>query len=269
VTSSWFLIPHWTTMHGQPHINVGVVLSVLKCFNWKLYRCICWLIAEVTSHCIMSLYIKIPSLCNEIAYFIQSITFFFSLRTTACSIQLQFPLFLLSISLAWIFFSLSSLYVLRFLILLYALTTFLAFLFTSFFFYLLPYFCHSLCNITHVIKFLFFHYVELILQTLNYIWAQLPNYILQYNCLQYKVINFIWNWNNNINWILIVDIAATQLHLTLYIKHMRKWNILFEISKRKANWIRHILCRNCLLQQVIEGKIKGGMEVKYINDSGL
>jgi hypothetical protein len=38
-------------------------------------------------------------------------------------------------------------------------------------------------------------------------------------------------------------------------------NILHEISKRKANWIGHILCRNCLLQQVIEGKIKGGMEV--------
>jgi hypothetical protein len=39
-------------------------------------------------------------------------------------------------------------------------------------------------------------------------------------------------------------------------------NILHEISKRKANWIGHILCRNCLLQQVIERKIKGGIEVK-------
>jgi hypothetical protein len=38
-------------------------------------------------------------------------------------------------------------------------------------------------------------------------------------------------------------------------------NILHEISKRKANWIGHILCRNCLLQQVIERKIKGGREV--------
>jgi hypothetical protein len=38
-------------------------------------------------------------------------------------------------------------------------------------------------------------------------------------------------------------------------------NILHEISKRKANWIGHILHRNCLLQQVIEGKIKGGIEV--------
>jgi hypothetical protein len=39
-------------------------------------------------------------------------------------------------------------------------------------------------------------------------------------------------------------------------------NILHEISKRKANWIGHILRRNCLLQQVIEGKLKGGIEVK-------
>ena len=30
----------------------------------------------------------------------------------------------------------------------------------------------------------------------------------------------------------------------------------------KANWIGHILRRNCLLQQVIEGKIKGQIEVK-------
>ena len=38
-------------------------------------------------------------------------------------------------------------------------------------------------------------------------------------------------------------------------------NILHEIRKRKANWVGHILRRNCLLQQVIEGKIKGGIEV--------
>ena len=36
-------------------------------------------------------------------------------------------------------------------------------------------------------------------------------------------------------------------------------NILHEIRKQKANSIGHILRRNCLLQQVIEGKIKGGV----------
>ena len=38
-------------------------------------------------------------------------------------------------------------------------------------------------------------------------------------------------------------------------------NIVHEIRKRKANWIGHILSRNCLLQHVIEGKIKGQIEV--------
>jgi hypothetical protein len=34
-----------------------------------------------------------------------------------------------------------------------------------------------------------------------------------------------------------------------------------EIRKWKANWNGHILRRNCLLQRVAEGKIKGGIEV--------
>jgi hypothetical protein len=35
----------------------------------------------------------------------------------------------------------------------------------------------------------------------------------------------------------------------------------YEIKKRKANWIGHILRRNCLLKEVTEGKIKGRIEV--------
>jgi hypothetical protein len=38
-------------------------------------------------------------------------------------------------------------------------------------------------------------------------------------------------------------------------------NFIYEIRKRKANWIGHILRRNCHVKQVIEGKIKGEMEV--------
>jgi hypothetical protein len=54
-------------------------------------------------------------------------------------------------------------------------------------------------------------------------------------------------------------------------------NILHEIRKRKANLIGHILRRNCLLKEVIEGKIKGRIEVtgrrgrrrkKLLNDLG-
>jgi hypothetical protein len=48
--------------------------------------------------------------------------------------------------------------------------------------------------------------------------------------------------------------------LLLRVKEQR--NILHEISKRKANWIGHILCRNCLMRQVIEEKIQGGIEVR-------
>jgi hypothetical protein len=39
-------------------------------------------------------------------------------------------------------------------------------------------------------------------------------------------------------------------------------SILHEIRKLKANWIGHILRRNCLLKQVIEEMIKGEMKVK-------
>jgi len=45
----------------------------------------------------------------------------------------------------------------------------------------------------------------------------------------------------------------------LRVKEQR--NILHEICKWKANWIGHILRRNCLLQRVIEGKIQGEIEV--------
>ena len=38
-------------------------------------------------------------------------------------------------------------------------------------------------------------------------------------------------------------------------------NILHEIRKRKANWIGYSLRRNCLVKQIIEGKIKGQIEV--------
>jgi hypothetical protein len=47
--------------------------------------------------------------------------------------------------------------------------------------------------------------------------------------------------------------------LLLRVKEHR--NILHKISRRKANWIGHILRRNCLLRQVIEGKIKERIEV--------
>jgi hypothetical protein len=40
-----------------------------------------------------------------------------------------------------------------------------------------------------------------------------------------------------------------------------KRNIIHEIRKRKADWIGHILRRNCLIKQVIEGNITEQIEV--------
>jgi hypothetical protein len=66
----------------------------------------------------------------------------------------------------------------------------------------------------------------------------------------------MWCWRRmEISW---TDHMRNE-EVLLRVKGQR--NILHEISKRKANWIGYILCRNCLLQQVIEGKIKGGIEV--------
>jgi hypothetical protein len=39
-------------------------------------------------------------------------------------------------------------------------------------------------------------------------------------------------------------------------------NILHTIKRRKANWIGHILRKNCLIKHAIEGKIKEGIKVK-------
>jgi hypothetical protein len=38
-------------------------------------------------------------------------------------------------------------------------------------------------------------------------------------------------------------------------------NIVHTVKRRKANWIGHILRRNCLLKQVIEGKLEGRIEM--------
>jgi len=64
----------------------------------------------------------------------------------------------------------------------------------------------------------------------------------------------MWCWRRmeNISWTDHVRNEEVLLRLN------EQRNILHEIRKRKANWIGHILRRNCLLQQVVEGKIQGG-----------
>jgi len=64
-----------------------------------------------------------------------------------------------------------------------------------------------------------------------------------------------WHWRRmeKISW---TDHVRNE---DLLLRVMEQRNILHEISKRKANWIGHILRRDCLLQRVIEGKINGGI----------
>jgi hypothetical protein len=68
----------------------------------------------------------------------------------------------------------------------------------------------------------------------------------------------MWSWRRmeKISW---TDHVRNE-EVLLRVKEHR--NILHEIRKWKANWIGHILRRNCLLQRVIEGEIKEGIEVK-------
>jgi hypothetical protein len=64
-----------------------------------------------------------------------------------------------------------------------------------------------------------------------------------------------WRWMEKIIW---TDHVRNE-EVLLRVKKQR--NILHEIIKRKANWIGHILRKNCFLQQVIELKIKKEIEV--------
>ena len=67
----------------------------------------------------------------------------------------------------------------------------------------------------------------------------------------------MWRWRR-MEKISCTDHVRNE-EVLLRVKEQR--NILHKIRKRKANWIDHILRRNCLLQWVIEGKINWGIEV--------
>jgi hypothetical protein len=67
----------------------------------------------------------------------------------------------------------------------------------------------------------------------------------------------MWRWRRmeKISWTNHVRNEEVLLRVS------EQRNILHEIGIRKANWIGHVLRRNCLLKEVIEGKIKGRIEV--------
>ena len=39
-------------------------------------------------------------------------------------------------------------------------------------------------------------------------------------------------------------------------------NVVHTVNRREGNWIGHILCRNCLLKEVIERNVEGMIDVK-------
>ena len=80
--------------------------------------------------------------------------------------------------------------------------------------------------------------------------ASLYNLVNETNLLHNLFLVYFANFIYNLYMLLRNE------EVLLRVKEQR--NILHEICKRKANWIDHILRRNCLLQRVIEGKIKGG-----------
>jgi replicative superfamily II helicase len=66
----------------------------------------------------------------------------------------------------------------------------------------------------------------------------------------------MWCWRRmEISWIDRVS------HEEILHRVKEERNILHTIKRRKANWIGHILRRNCLLKHVIEGKLEGRIEM--------
>jgi hypothetical protein len=67
----------------------------------------------------------------------------------------------------------------------------------------------------------------------------------------------MWCWRRmeKISW---TDRVRNE-EVLLRVKEER--NIIHKVKRRKADWIGHILSRNCLLKHVIEGKTEGGVDV--------
>jgi hypothetical protein len=68
----------------------------------------------------------------------------------------------------------------------------------------------------------------------------------------------MWCWRRmeKISW---TDRVRNEVLVLHRVKEER--NIVHTIKRREANWIDHILRRNCLLKHVIEGKLEGRIEM--------
>jgi hypothetical protein len=81
-------------------------------------------------------------------------------------------------------------------------------------------------------------------------------YIRAIGLICYLVVCDVWCWER------VETIGWTDHVRNGVLKRVKEErNILQTIKRRMANWIGHILRRNCLLKHVIEGKIEGRIEV--------
>jgi len=66
----------------------------------------------------------------------------------------------------------------------------------------------------------------------------------------------MWSWRRTgkISW-------TDRVRNEEVLRRVKEENILNGIKRIKGKWISHILRRNCLIKQVIEGKIEGRIEV--------
>jgi hypothetical protein len=61
--------------------------------------------------------------------------------------------------------------------------------------------------------------------------------------------------------VVLEKISCTdRLRNKKVLQRVKEERNIVHTTKRKANWIGHILRRNCLLKHVIEGKIKEGLK---------
>jgi hypothetical protein len=99
-------------------------------------------------------------------------------------------------------------------------------------------------------------HANLTLRTNVFFYCLSDSIILIQHTIKGKI--FVTDFFSNTKFVISILFAKSVSKISHTTKTLVRY---YYKSKRKANWIGHILCRNCLLQRVIEGKIKGGVEV--------
>ena len=108
-----------------------------------------------------------------------------------------------------------------------------------------------------------------------YIYIYLRKKIVK--CYNWSVAVCVWCWNldsseSNQKYLERVEMrCCRRMEKIIWTDRVRNWEVLHRVKEerrilhtlngRKANWIGHILRRNCLLKQVIEGRIEGRIDV--------